>query len=144
MKPTKFSIAVVLLNPENSSEFLAVKRPSDDDNLPNAWGLPAFTVKNGELPEEAVRRLGIEKLATNIEAVSFIGIDSVEKDEYNLILMDILAKLKGEQPSVNRAVTSGTKYIDQQWTSNYDILKEAASKGSLCSKIFLKSKGLTW
>lgn len=144
MKPTKFSIAVVLLNPENTSEFLAVKRPPDDDSLPNVWGLPALTVKNGELPEEAVTRLGIEKLATNIEADSFIGIKRAERTIYELILMDISAKLKGIQPSVKDASTSGTKYVDQKWTSNYDILKEAASKGSLCSRIFLESKGLTW
>lgn len=144
MKLTKFSIAVVILNPENPSEFLAVKRPPNDDSLPNVWGLPAVTVKNGELPEEAVKKLGIEKLATEIEAVSFVGVDSAERDTYNLILMDIQAELKGIQPSVAKASTSGTKYTDQQWTSNYDILKEAAEKGSLCSRIFLKSKGLTW
>lgn len=144
MKQVKFSIAVVILNPKNSSEFLAVKRPSDDDSIPNVWGLPAITIKNGELPEEAVKKLGIEKLGTDIEAISFIGADSAEKDSYKLILMDVLAELKGKQPSVDKAFTSGTKYINQQWTSNYDILREAAKKGSLCSRIFLKSKKLSW
>lgn len=144
MKPKKFSIAVVILNPDNPSEFLAVKRPPDDDSLPNVWGLPAFTVKNGELPEEVVKKIGFEKLATDIEAVSFIGIDSIERDTYVLILMDVQAKLKGPQPSVGKATTSATKYVDQQWTDNYDILKEAASKGSLCTRIFLESKGISW
>lgn len=144
MKPTKFSIAVALINPNDASEVLAVKWPADDDNLPNVWGLPAITPKDGELPENAVKRLGIEKLATKIEAVSYIGIKSADRDTYELILMDIQAELKGAEPSVKDAITTGTKYVDQRWTSDYSLFKEAATKGSLCSRIFLESKSLSW
>lgn len=144
MKPTKFSIAVAIFNPDNNSEVLAVKRPPTDDSLPNVWGLPAVTPIDGELPETAVKRLGIEKLVTNIEAVSYIGIKYTERSAYNLILMEVEARLIGESPSVKDATTIETKYVDQQWTSDYSIFKKAASKGSLCSQIFLKSKGISW
>lgn len=144
MNPTKFSIAVVVINPNNPTEVLAVKRPPTDDGLPNVWGLPAITPKDGELPEDAVKRLGIEKLATEIKAISYIGIKYTERNTYNLILMDIQVDLVGKEPSVQEATTTGTKYVDQQWTSNYSIFKEAASKGSLCSRIFLESKGIAW
>jgi len=143
-KPTKFTIAVVLINPENSSEILAVKRPADDDSLPNVWGLPAVIVKEGELPEDAVKRLGFEKLATEIEPMSYVGIKRAERDTHELILMDIQAKLKGKQPSVKDGITTGTKYVDQRWTRDYSIFTEAANNGSLCSRILLESKGLTW
>lgn len=48
-------------------------------------------VNEGELPEDAVRRLGVEKLTTNIEPVSYLGIQYADRGEYELILMDIKA-----------------------------------------------------
>lgn len=143
MKPTVFAIAVVIQNPENPLEVLAVKRPPTDTALSNVWGLPAIIVENGELPEDAVRRLGIEKLSTDIEPVSYVGIARSEKEEHELILMEIVARLKGPAPSVENATTTGTEYVDQQWTSDYSIFRDAASKGSLCIKIFLESKGIS-
>ncbi len=144
MKPTRFSIAAIIVNPNNDAEVLAVKRPPNDDSLPNVWGLPAVTPVERELPEAAVKRLGIEKLSTEIESVEYVGIKYTERSTYNLILMDIQACLVGREPSVKNATTTGTKYVDQQWTSDYSIFKEAASKGSLCSQIFLESKGVAW
>lgn len=144
MKPTRFAIAAVLRNPENKSEVLAVLRPPNDDSLPNVWGLPAVVVKEGELPEEAVKRLGTEKLATEIQATSYVGIKRIEREEFELILMDIEVELIGTLPSVVSATTSGTKYVDQQWVSDYAIFKEAATKGSLCTRIFLESQGINW
>jgi len=144
MNPTKFSIAAVVVNPDNSLEVLAVKRPPTDEVLPNVWGFPAITPVERELPELAVKRLGVEKLATDIESISFLGIKYTERTTYNLILMDIEAQLVGKYPSVATAITTGTKYVDQQWTSDYSIFTEAASKGSLCCQIFLESKGIAW
>ena len=144
MKPTRFSIAVVLANPKNEKEILVVKRPADDDSLPSVWGLPAVTINDDKLPEEAVRRAGVEKLSTTIEPLSFIGIKRIDRGDYELILMDIKAKLTGIEPSVINSKTKNTKYVDQQWTSNYSILKEAASKGSLCAQLFLESQKITY
>lgn len=144
MKPTKFAIAAVLYNPKNSLEVLAVKRPDTDKELPNVWGLPAVIVQEGELPEDAIRRLGIGKLSTTIEPISYIGIKRIERDTHELILMEIQSELKGGEPSIENATTKGTKYVDQQWTSDYNLFKEAASKGSLCSRVFLESKGIPW
>ena len=145
MKEIKFAVAVALYNPNNSGEVLAVKRPDSDDRfLSGVWGLPAIVVEEGELPEDAVRRLGIEKLSTKIEPVYYLGIQYADRGEYELILMDITADLNGVEPSVTNAPTTGTKYVDQQWTSDFSIFKEAATKGSLCSRILLLSKGLHW
>lgn len=144
MKPTKFAIAAIIWNPDNKSEVLAVLRPPNDDSLPNVWGLPAVGVKDGELPEEAIKRLGIEKISTDIRAVSFVGIKQIEREQFELILMDIEAELVGPAPSVVSATTTGTKYVEQLWVSDYQIFKEAASKGSLCTRIFLESQGMSW
>lgn len=142
MKPTKFAIAAVIMHPEHADQVLAVKRPSEDDSLPDVWGLPAVNVTKGELPEDALRRIGAEKLATRIEPVSYVGIKRAERAAYELILMDIVAKLTGDEPSVRNATTTGTKYVDQQWTNDYSIFIDAARKGSLCSRVFLESKGM--
>lgn len=144
MKPTKFAIAAILMDSKDANEILAVKRPPNDESLPDVWGLPAVTVKDGELPEDAVRRLGVEKLSTKIEPISYIGIKRADREKYELILMDIKAELKGVEPSVKNATTTGTKYVDQKWTNDYVIFKEAAEKGSLCSRILLESKGISW
>lgn len=144
MKQTKFAIAVALYNPDNPSEVLAVKRPADDDSLPNVWGLPAVSVKDGELPEDAVKRLGLEKLSTDIIPVSYIGVMRSDRRDFELILMDIKSELRGTSPNVRNANTTSTKYVDQQWTSDYSVFIEAAKKGSLCSKIFLSSKNVNW
>ena len=117
MKPTNFAIAVVLPNPKNEKEILAVLRPPEDTSLPNIWGLPAVMVKNGEMPEDAVRRVGKEKLDTEIEPVSQVGIKSHDRGEYELILMDVKAKLVGKEPSVTNATTTGIKYVEQSWVS---------------------------
>ena len=144
MKSTKFSVAVLLINPDNDKEFLVVKRPPDDDRLPNVWGLPAVTIQSNELPENTVKRIGIEKLDTDIEATEYIGIKRSDRDDYELILIDIKAKLTGKQPSVEKAQTENTKYVDQQWTSDLNILKDAASKGSLCSQIVLDASSIDY
>ncbi|HEX6070343.1 MAG TPA: NUDIX domain-containing protein, partial [Longimicrobiaceae bacterium] len=61
-RPVKCSVAAVVRREGAPGEFLAVRRPPDDDHLPNVWGLPAVSLRDGELPEAALRRLGEEKL----------------------------------------------------------------------------------
>ena len=136
----KFSIAVALVNPKNRKEILVVKRPIDDDKLPNVWGLPAISLMKNELPEAAVRRLGREKLDVEIEPMETIGIKYADKGEYQLILLEIKCKLLFGKPDVWRAETKATKYVDQRWTEDYSILKEAADMGSLCSQIFFEAE----
>ena len=142
MKPIKVAVAVLLTNPESENEFLIVKRPPDDDYLPNVFGLPAVSIVGEELSEDAVRRVGKEKLCTDIEPTGFYGIKSTDRETYTLILMDIEAKLAGEEPDVTKAKSENTTYTEQKWTGDLSLLKEAASKGSLCSQIVLDKNGV--
>jgi 8-oxo-dGTP diphosphatase len=137
-KPVKCAIAAVLRKKGNPLLFLAVKRPPTDDLLPNLWGLPAVSLQPGELPEAALRRLGREKLNTNLEPVRFIGIKAQEREDYQLILMDLEAELAGPEPSVQHATSEGTRYVDQVWTDNPDLLRPAAQRGSVCCQLFLE------
>ncbi|MFH1620458.1 MAG: DNA mismatch repair protein MutT [Patescibacteria group bacterium] len=140
----KFAVALFLKRPGHEDEFLAVKRPPEDKGMPLVWGLPAVTINKDELPEEMARRVGREKLNTGIEPVSIIGVGSADQGDWTLVLMVIEARLVGVPPDVTRAITKYTKYTEQKWTSDFSILKEAAVKGSLCTRILLQHKGIDW
>lgn len=140
----RFTIAVVLICPEDKSRFLAVKRPAYDEIMPNVWGLPAITLNNAEIPELATSKLGKEKLNTDIQFKGGIGFDVSKRGNYQLILMDVVAELIGEEPSVIDAITKHTKYTDQVWTNDLFLLRKAASKGSLCSRILLRSFNISF
>lgn len=144
MPPVKCSVAAVLRNPDDPREFLAVRRPPDDDRLPDVWGLPAVSLHPGELPEEGLRRIGREKLGTRIEPTRFVGIKASDRGEYELILMDIEARLEGPAPSVARATTSATRYVEQRWTADLSLLLDAARRGSLCSQLLLEASGVEY
>ena len=139
-RATRCSVAVVIRRGADGF-YLAVRRPFQDEQLPGLWGLPAGTLERGELPEQAVRRIGLEKLGVRIEPSRFLGIKSANRGSHELILMDIEATLEEGNPDVHSAVTTRTRYIDQQWTDRLELLQEAADRGSLCCQIFLAAEG---
>lgn len=137
-KRVRCSVAAVVRREDGS--FLAVRRPPDDRELPDVWGLPAVTLGAGELPEQGLRRIGTEKLGAQIQPTRFLGIKSADRGDHELILMDIEAQLVGETvPDVARATTSGTRYVEQLWTCDTELLRPAAAQGSLCSQILLEA-----
>jgi ADP-ribose pyrophosphatase YjhB (NUDIX family) len=144
MKPVRCAVAAVVRNPVDEREFLAVRRPPDDDRLPNVWGLPAVSLAPGELPEAALRRIGREKLGAEIEPTRFVGIKSMDRGDYELILMDVEARLLSGDPDVHRAKTGATRYVDQRWTGDLLLLRDAARRGSLCSQLLLEASGVEY
>lgn len=136
---TRCAVAAVVRHPEAPDTFLAVKRPPDDEELPDLWGLPAVTLQPGELPEEGLRRIGTSKLAAPIEPTRFVGVTSADRGGYQLVLMDIEARLTDGRPAVTDADPEGTKYVSQRWTSDVTLLQESARNGSLCSQVLLES-----
>ena len=142
MKPIKNSIAFVIYNKDKSA-FLIVQRPSDDDNLPNVWGLPAGSLKDGETFEECVVRSGKEKLGVDLQVVDLIGEGEIEREHYILHMKEYKAEIANGEPKVPQAYEGITQYSRWKWGVAED-LKDAASKGSLCSQIYLKSIGENW
>lgn len=143
-KPVKTSVAAVIRRPGDAAAFLAVRRPPDDDRLPDVWGLPAVSLRPGELPEVALRRLGIEKLGAHLRANRFVGIRAADRGDYLLILMDLEAVVLEGEPDVGRAESTATVYVDQQWTTDATLLAEAARRGSVCSRILLEAEGISY
>ncbi|HEX6924883.1 MAG TPA: NUDIX domain-containing protein [Longimicrobiaceae bacterium] len=143
-KPVKCSVAAVVRDRARPAAFLAVRRPPHDPELALLWGLPAVSLKPGELPEAALRRLGEEKLGAELAARRFVGIRAADRGEYLLILMDLEAVVVSGAPDVRRARTTGTAYVEQQWTTDLSLLIEAARHGSVCSRILLEAEGVRY
>lgn len=137
--PVRCSVAAVVRR--GGGEFLAVRRPPDDDRLPDVWGLPAVSLEPGELPEEALRRLGREKLAAELQPIAFVGIRAADRGDYLLILMDIEAGVIEGEPDVLKATTRRTAYVEQRWTDDLSLLVDAARRGSVCSRILIEASG---
>jgi ADP-ribose pyrophosphatase YjhB (NUDIX family) len=142
-KPVKYVVAVILNNNLQPDEFLLVKRPDDDPDLRGAWGLPAVTLKPGELPEAGALRTCQEKLHCEARAERLLGAMFQKRNSYDIFLMDIEMRLLGErQPDVARAKSDHTVYTKQKWTTDASMLMPAAKNGSCCASIFLTDRGL--
>jgi ADP-ribose pyrophosphatase YjhB (NUDIX family) len=142
-KQVKCVVAVILKNKQNPDEFLVVKRPDDDPDLSGNWGFPAATMKPGELPEDAAKRICKEKLNCDADASRFLGIMFQKRNSYDIFLMDIdMVLAEGQQPDVHAATTENTAYVDQKWSTDPEDLRASANGGSCCSSIFLTDRGL--
>ena len=142
-KQIKYVVAIVLKKSANSDEFLVVKGPDDDPDLGGHWGLPAASMRDGELPEQAAQRVCKEKLNCEAISVRFMGLMYQKRNNYDIFLMDIEMILNDEQTAdVNSAHTENTAYIDQKWTTDPMDLMASAKGGSCCSSIFLTDRGL--
>jgi 8-oxo-dGTP diphosphatase len=141
-RPVKCSVAAVVRSGTHPRCFLAVQRPPDDELLAGVWGLPAITLRQGELPEAGLRRLGWEKLGTALAATRFVGVRAADRGSYLLILMDLEAQVVEGNPDVRAARTTGTAYVDQRWTDDVTLLVPAARRGSVCSRILLEAEGV--
>ncbi len=142
-KQTKYVVAVILKNKVNPEQFLVVKRPDEDPDLGGHWGFPAATMKPGELPEQAARRICNEKLNCEAEPIRFLGIMFQKRNSYDIFLMNIdMLVADGEMPDVHAAKTERTAYVNQKWSTDAEDLRASANGGSCCSSIFLTDRGL--
>lgn len=132
----KYAVFYVIKNPEDENKFVAIKRPKDDEDLPGVWGLPAGSIKEDESFEEACIRLAKNKLGVDVKILKFIGRGNIDRGEYILHGEEFLVEIVSGEIDVDLEGVKGTKYIDWKWALPED-LREASSKGSLCSSIYL-------
>jgi len=141
---TTYSVALVIYN-EDKSKYLLIRRPLDDENLPGYWGFPATSKKNpNEKWEETVKRAAKTKLGIEVEIVKLVGEGTMDRGDYMLILRDYEVKITKGKPSVPQNVKGVTQYIDLKYTNDTSELEKAAKKGSVCSRVFLKSRNINW
>lgn len=142
MKLTKHSVAFIIYNP-GRSKFIIVRRPANDDNLPNVWGLPAGSLGEKETFEDAVVRSAKDKLGLEVRIVKFVSEGEIERDQYILHMKEFEVEIVNGVPSVPQAISGITQYSEWKWGVADDLI-EAAQRGSLCSRLYLESVKRNW
>jgi 8-oxo-dGTP diphosphatase len=127
----KRSVSLVIERPEG---LLLVRRPDDDEDLPGAWGLPAATLAGGESEEDAVRRAGRDKLGVEVRPLRAVGQDG--------FMTGWDAELVSGEPAVPQPGPH-TQYAELRWGDPSELVP-AARRGSLCSRVLLRARGLDW
>ncbi len=123
---------------------LAVRRPDEPgEELPGVWGLPAVTLREGESPEDGVRRLGHEKLGVDLTPLALLAEGEQRRPSghagkgYTLHMTVYEASMTGEPRLPPRAGDStATLYEAIEWLEA-SALELAAEAGSLCCELFL-------
>lgn len=136
----KYAVAIVLRKKINDKKFLVVKRSFQEKEHPGMWGFPAISFNPPELPENALKRIGEEKLNCKIEPFSFLDVIFQERPYGELILLLYEAYVKEGNVNVKKA--KKTNYIEQKWSEDFQILLPISKKGSACAQIFLKKLGI--
>ncbi len=124
-------MSLVIERPEG---LLLVRRPDDDEDLPGAWGLPAATLAEGESEEDAVRRAGRDKLGVEVRPLRAVGEDG--------FMTGWEAELVSGEPAVPQPGPH-TQYAELRWGEPSELVP-AARRGSLCSRVLLRARGLDW
>jgi ADP-ribose pyrophosphatase YjhB (NUDIX family) len=140
MKQTKHAIAFVVWN-QDRDKVLAVQRPGNDEDLPDVWGLPAGSLREGETFEDCVVRSGREKLGVDVCIIQLLAEGESERTACILRMKEYEVEIVQGEPSVPQPLEGMTQYQRWQWAEPA-LLQEAAQKGSLCSRLFLEQEGL--
>ena len=134
-KPVRRAVSVAVHAPEHPGEVLIVRRPPDDEDLPNAWGLPAASLRDGEDWAAAARRAARDKLGVDLEVTAELNHGMVERAKY-LLEMRLLAGTITGTPHVPQPHDDVTQYTAWRWGRSEDLVP-AAEKGSLCARLYL-------
>lgn len=130
------AVALATRRPGDPREVLTVRRPPDDAELPNLWGLPAGRLHQDESWEDAVRRAGREKLGVRLGIDRELHRGTTERAEYTLEMRLFEVTIAQGRPAVPQPYPEVTQYVDWRWAPA-DALRPAAEKGSLCSRLYL-------
>jgi len=139
------AVAVVVRCP--GGLVLAVKRPDEPgEELPGVWGLPATTLRAGEPPEDALRRLGREKLGVELTPLRELASGEQQRPSgdgrkhYTLRMTVYEASMAGEPSALggpeHSDPSAGTLYDALDWLPA-ESFRDAAARGSVCCQLFM-------
>ncbi len=147
--PKKRAVSFVVRKPGETDPrgVLAVRRPPDDEELPDVWGLPATTLREGESWEEALERAGREKLGVTLDPGVLLaeggqdrtGSRHAGRTGYHLHMRVYEARVVEGTPVVPRTGGVGTQYVEWKWAEPFE-LEPAAKRGSLCTRLYLEAE----
>jgi isopentenyldiphosphate isomerase len=136
-KSVKQSVSIAVFN--DAGQVLIVQRPPDDEDLPDAWGLPASSLCPGETWADAVYRTGRDKLGVELHTGRELNRGKLERRSYNLEMRLHEAEIVGGTVAVPQDVAGITQYQRWKWGCAQD-LRPAAERGSLCCRLFLAAR----
>lgn len=96
-----------------------------------------------EPPEDTVIRSGQQKLGVKLKVVKYIGEGEIERETFILNMKEYEAEIVNGEPFAPQDIEGMTQYQKCEYKDPF-ILKEAAQKGSLCSRIFLEYMEINW
>jgi 8-oxo-dGTP pyrophosphatase MutT (NUDIX family) len=137
-KPVKHSVAVVIYS-KDRKRVLIVQRPYNDESLPEVWGLPASSLRNGESFEDAVLRTGNEKLGVELKVIKVINEGTIERENFLLHMKEYEVEIVKGTPKVPQEIEGITQYQNLKYGIVNDLIP-AAQGGSLCSRLYLSLK----
>jgi ADP-ribose pyrophosphatase YjhB (NUDIX family) len=132
----KRSVAVVVRR-EGDRRFLAVRRPDDDEDLPGIWGLPAASLRPDESLTQAAVRVGREKLGVELRVGRIVGELTAARTSGRLTLTDVEATIVAGDPDVTLSTSDATRYVEQRWVDDVEVLRDGADRSSLCCRILV-------
>jgi methylated-DNA-protein-cysteine methyltransferase-like protein len=135
---TTQSVALAISRPGRSRKLIIVRRPPDDPDLPDAWGLPAASLRPGETWDAAAFRAARDKLGIAIDVGPEINRGSTRRHRTRLEMRLFRATLRAGKPHVPQPVRGVTQYAAWRWDTA-DALRPAADRGSLCCRLALES-----
>ena len=115
-----------------------VRRPADDEDLPNAWGLPAASLRGAESWEDAVERAAREKLGVRVVPGAVLNEGTKARQAYRLHMRLYEAAIAEGDIELDDPSNRGTRYVEWKWGEG-TLLLPAAEQGSLCCRLFLES-----
>jgi ADP-ribose pyrophosphatase YjhB (NUDIX family) len=135
-RAVKRSVSFAIFRPDDRDQVLVVQRPPDDEDLPDAWGLPAGSLRPGEDWADAARRAGRDKLGVELAVDGELNRGSIERAPYTLEMRLLEARIVAGEARVPQSVAGVTQYQAWRWGTAEDLVP-AAKRGSLCSRLFL-------
>jgi ADP-ribose pyrophosphatase YjhB (NUDIX family) len=139
------TVSVVIYEDAARRRVLAVLRPeSESESFGGMWGLPAATVGANETAEEAVRRLGSQKLGMTLEISGEIGRGEQDREDgtLSMVLYEVWAREREPRLVEDGDAEGVTYYVEWKW-AEARVFEPTAEEGSLCCQLFLESIGLT-
>jgi len=136
LEKIKHSFSYVIFRDATRKEILVVLRQANDAELPNIWGLPAGTLEQAESYADGIIRTGRDKLGVELKVIREIDEGFAQRSDYILHMKMFEVEIVAGEPRVPQDDVKATQYAASKWATP-DILREGASKGSLCCKLFL-------
>jgi ADP-ribose pyrophosphatase YjhB (NUDIX family) len=119
-------------------ELLIIRRPADDEDLPDTWGLPAASLREDESWTDAVRRAARDKLGVEVEPRAVLNEGSLTRAAYTLHMRLYEAVIVRGRPAVPQRDPSVTQYQAWRWGVAGE-LRPGADAGSLCCRLLVET-----